>query len=60
MDQLKRILASLSIRQRILIAAVVLLLGGGIFWFARSRSEADFKPLVTGLAPEDPGRWCRN
>jgi flagellar M-ring protein FliF len=55
MDQLKRILASLSIRQRILIAAVVLLLGGGIFWFARSRSEADFKPLVTGLAPEDAG-----
>jgi flagellar M-ring protein FliF len=53
MDQLKRILASLSVRQRILIAAVVLLLGGGLFWFARNRADADYKPLVTGLAPED-------
>lgn len=53
MEQLKRILASLSGRQRVTIATVLLLLGAGLYSVAHWRTEADFRPLVTGLAPED-------
>ena len=53
MDQLKRMLASLSAGQKITIFAVLLLLGGGLYTLARWRTESDFKPLVTGLAAED-------
>ena len=50
---MKKLLANLSIRQRISIVAVALLLGVGLFAFVRHEREADFKPLFTGLAPED-------
>jgi flagellar M-ring protein FliF len=53
MDQLKRMLASLSAGQKITMFAVLLLLGGGLYTLARWRTETDFKPLVTGLAVED-------
>ncbi|MBV9745070.1 MAG: flagellar M-ring protein FliF [Acidobacteriia bacterium] len=51
--QLKKLLASLSIRQRIIIAAVVLAAGSGIYSLVHWRREADFKPLFSGLASED-------
>lgn len=47
------ILAKLSIRQRITIATVALVVGAGIYSLVHWRQEADFKPLFTGLAPED-------
>lgn len=53
MEQLKRILASLSTGQRIITVAVVLLVLGGIYSIANWRKESDFKPLYTGLAAED-------
>jgi flagellar M-ring protein FliF len=53
MEQFKRILASLSVRQRIMIVAVTLLVLGGIYSLSNWRKEADFKPLYTGLAAED-------
>src|SRR5512146_1020709 len=53
MDQFKRMLASLSARQKITIAAVAVLAGAGLYSVTRWRTEADFKPLATGLAPED-------
>jgi flagellar M-ring protein FliF len=53
MDQLKRLLGGLSIRQRIFTAAIALLVGAGLFSLLHWRKEADFKPLYTGLAPED-------
>jgi flagellar M-ring protein FliF len=53
MDQLKKILASLSLFQRVAIVVVALAVGGGLYGFAHWRKEADFKPLYTGLAAED-------
>lgn len=53
MGQLKKLLASLTTSQRIVIIAAALLVSGGLYWFAHYRKEADFKPLYTGLAAED-------
>jgi flagellar M-ring protein FliF len=40
-------------RPKIITAAVVLLVLGGIYSLSNWRKEADFKPLYTGLAAED-------
>ncbi len=50
---MKKIYANLSLPQRITIAAVALAVVGAIFYLVRWQREADFKPLFTGLAPED-------
>jgi flagellar M-ring protein FliF len=50
---MKKRLANLTIRQRITIALVAVLIGAGLYTFVRQQREADFKPLFTGLAPED-------
>lgn len=50
---MNKILANLSNRQRISIAVVALLVGGGLYGLIRHQREADFKPLFTGVAPED-------
>ncbi len=50
---MKRILANLSIRQRVSIAVVAALFGGGLYYFVQRQREADFKPLFTGVAAED-------
>lgn len=50
---MKTILAKLSIRQRISIAAVALLVGFGVYELVRRQREADFKPLFTGVSAED-------
>jgi|SRR5579871_380933 len=50
---MKKIMASLSLRQRITIGLVALAVIGGIVGLIQWRREADFRPLVTGLAPED-------
>lgn len=47
------LLAHLSIRQRITIAAVAVAVLASLYALVRWRREADFKPLFTGLAPED-------
>jgi flagellar M-ring protein FliF len=52
---MKRILANLSLRQRITIALVILLAGVGLFELVQYQQEADFRPLFTGVAPEDAG-----
>src|SRR6185295_15015540 len=48
-----KILANLSTRQRITILMVAALVAGGLFSLVQWRKEADFKPLFTGVAPED-------
>src|SRR4051812_38063736 len=48
-----KILAKLSIRQRISIAAVAGLVACGVYELVQQRREADFKPLFTGVAAED-------
>jgi flagellar M-ring protein FliF len=50
---MKRILANFTLRQRITILAVALAAGAGLYAFVEWRREADFRPLFTGLAPED-------
>jgi flagellar M-ring protein FliF len=50
---MKKILANLSVRQRISIAVVAVLVGVGLYAFVRHQREADFKPLFTGVSPED-------
>src|SRR5690242_10468965 len=50
---MNKILANLSIRQRISIAVVAVLVAAGLYWLIRHQREADFKPLFTGVAPED-------
>lgn len=55
MNQLTKLLAALSLGQKIGLAAVVLLIAGGVPMFTRWQHENSFKPLFTGMAPEDAG-----
>ena len=50
---MKRILANLTTRQRISIVVAVLIAGCGLYALVHWQHEADFKPLFTGVAPED-------
>ena len=50
---MNKLLASLSPAQRITILAVALAAGGGLYALVYWKNEADFRPLVTGLAAED-------
>ncbi len=52
-EQLRKLLTSLSIRQRISIAVAALLVGVALFSLTRWRKESDFKPLYTGMSAED-------
>ena len=53
MDQLRKLFASLSLPQKIGLAAVLLAIAAGIPMFTRWQHERDFKPLFTNMAPED-------
>ena len=55
MNQLKKLLGSLSWRQRISIALTVVMVIGSLVAFTGWRRERDFRPLYTGLSPEDAG-----
>jgi flagellar M-ring protein FliF len=50
---MNNILAHLSWRQRITILTVTVAAGAGLYELVQWRREADFRPLFTGLAPED-------
>ena len=53
--QIRNIISSLSIRQRIAIVCVALLALAGTLSLSHWSKESDFKPLYTNLAPEDAG-----
>ena len=55
MKQLKRLLASLTWRQRLTIVAAVVAVAGSLAAFSSWRRERDFRPLYTGLSAEDAG-----
>src|ERR1035438_8876110 len=55
MEQMKKLLARLSMAQKFSIAAAAVLAAASPFGFAQWRREADFRPLYTGLAAEDAG-----
>jgi flagellar M-ring protein FliF len=52
---MKKLLANFSLRQRITIVMAAVLAGAGLYALVQWRQEADFRPLYTGLAPEDAG-----
>jgi flagellar M-ring protein FliF len=49
----KKLWAGLSNSQRISIIAVAVLTVAGLYAFSQWRHESDFRPLYTGMAPED-------
>ncbi len=53
MDQIKKLFASFSKQQIIGFAYVILLVGGGITSFVKWNHDRSFKPLFTGMSPED-------
>jgi flagellar M-ring protein FliF len=55
MDQIKRLLASLSLRQRIIIGVAAAAVIGAIIAATMWARERDFRPLYTNLSPEDAG-----
>ncbi len=55
MPQITKLIAGLSIKQRITIVTVTLLAGVLLASFVRWRHEGDFSALYTGMAPEDAG-----
>lgn len=52
-DQIRRLLESLSLRQKISIAVAAVAVLGGLAWFLRFQSERDFAVLFGDLGPED-------
>jgi flagellar M-ring protein FliF len=55
MDQLRKLFTSLSLRQRLMVGAVSLLVLGGLSLFVKWDKERDFKPLYSELSQEDAG-----
>lgn len=50
---MQKLLASLSLKQRISILLAVLIAGGGLYALVQYKRESDFRPLFTGMAAED-------
>jgi flagellar M-ring protein FliF len=55
MEQLRKLLGSLTARQKISILTAALAAGFAIYGLSHWRKESDFKPLYTNLPPEDAG-----
>jgi flagellar M-ring protein FliF len=55
MDQLKKFFRSLSVRQRISMAAAVVLVIGAIIGFLHWNQDRNYKPLYSNLSAEDSG-----
>jgi flagellar M-ring protein FliF len=56
MDQLKQLIARLTLRQRLTIGLAVAMVIGGLLFLSHWNKERDFKPLFTSLAAEDAGQ----
>jgi flagellar M-ring protein FliF len=52
---MKSVFANLTLRQRVTIGLMVMAVAAGMYALVHWQKEADFKPLYTGLAPEDAG-----
>ncbi len=53
MDQIKKILGTLSVKQRWTILAAVVIIAASVFGFSRWEQEASFRPLYNSLSAED-------
>jgi flagellar M-ring protein FliF len=55
MNQIRKLLASLTFRQQVSIGAAVLVVGIGLWQLSSWNRERDFRPLYANLAAEDAG-----
>jgi flagellar M-ring protein FliF len=55
MNQLLKLLSSLSVKQRISLAAAAIAIAAGLWSFTQWNLERNFHPAYTGLSPEDAG-----
>ena len=55
MGQLRKLLASLSLLQKVSIGLTAVLVLAAVYGFSIWRKDVDFKPLYSGVAPEDAG-----
>jgi flagellar M-ring protein FliF len=53
MDQAKKLLSVLNVRQLITIAICAIAVAGGVVWFSRYQHESGLRPLYSSLSPED-------
>jgi len=53
MEQFQKLLARLSLKQRVSIIAAALAVVAGMAGFVHWRHEGDFRPLYTAMSPED-------
>ena len=53
MDQIKKLLSALTLQQKVVLALAIVLLASGLPAFIHWQHERDFRPLFTGMAPED-------
>jgi flagellar M-ring protein FliF len=53
MDQIKKLLATLSMKQRWTILAAVVVVAAGMYAFSRWEQESSFRPLYNSLSAED-------
>ena len=56
MEQLKQLLARLSLGQRVTIVLAIVAVIGGLYSLSHWNKERDFRPLFSQLAPEDAGQ----
>lgn len=55
MEQIRKLLASLTLRQKITLLGVAAVVAGSLVALTRWRHQRDFRPLYTGLSAEDAG-----
>ncbi len=55
MEQIRKLLASLTLRQKITLLVAAAAVVGSLIALTRWRHERDFRPLYTGLSAEDAG-----
>ncbi|HUJ49297.1 MAG TPA: flagellar basal-body MS-ring/collar protein FliF [Bryobacteraceae bacterium] len=53
MDQARKLLSALNVRQLITIAICAAAVVGGVVWFSRYQHESGMRPLYSSLSPED-------
>lgn len=53
MKSMNKVLANLSVRQRITIVVMAVAVSAGLYALVQHQRESDFRPLFTGIADED-------
>ena len=53
MEQIKKLISSLDLKQRIMIVVMAIAAIAGVSGLVHWKHESDFHPLFTGMAPED-------